>query len=56
MKERDTVIVPIRVKKDMIPEIVKAVKSSRQPSRNAWLNWAISIGLRKHNKKESNES
>ena len=53
MKERDTVIIPIRVKKSLIPEMLTAIKKSRKPSRNAWLNWAIIQGMRKHNKKES---
>lgn len=48
---RDTLIIPIRVKIPLFARIDEAVKSSRKPSRNAWLIWAINNGLRKHSKK-----
>ncbi len=48
MKERDTVILSIRVKKSLIPKIAEAIRKSRQPTRNSWLNWAIDNGLRSH--------
>jgi len=51
-KDRDTTIIPIRVKNDLVPQIKQAVSRSRQPSRNSWLNWLIKEGLRPHTKKE----
>jgi len=52
MKERDTVILPVRVKKELYSQIDQAVKRSRQPSRNAWMVRLIKEGLRPHRKKE----
>jgi len=51
MKERDTVIIPIRIKKHLIPKITQAVEISRKPTRNSWLIWAIGLGLRPHKKR-----
>jgi hypothetical protein len=48
MKERDTVILPVRIKKILLTEINEKVCTSRQKSRNAWVIWAITQGLRKH--------
>ncbi len=48
MKERDTEILPVRIKKELYNQIDQAVKRSRQPSRNAWMNWLIKEGLRSH--------
>ena len=48
MKERDTVIIPIRVKKKLVSQMTLAIVRSKKPSRNAWLIWAIQMGLRKH--------
>ena len=51
MKERDTVILSVRIKRELYAQLGDAVKASKQPSRNAWLTWAISLGLRKHTKR-----
>ncbi len=51
MKDRDTTVIPIRIKNTLIPEMEEAVKASRKPSRNAWIIWCIELGKRKHNKK-----
>lgn len=48
--ERDTVIIPIRVKKTLVEQIKQGVTKSKKPSRNAWLIWAIEQGLRSHRK------
>lgn len=50
MKERDTIILPTRIKKDLLPRIEIAVAKSRKKSRNAWLIWAIEQGLRPHSR------
>lgn len=51
-KERDTEILSVRIKKGLLPLIDEAVAKSRKPSRNAWMNWVIKGGFRKHNRKE----
>ncbi len=51
MKERDTVILPVRIKKNILAEVNETVPKSKQKSRNAWLNWAIKNGLRPHRRK-----
>ncbi len=51
MKERDTVILPVRIKKDLMAEVDQRVSNKKQ-SRNSWLIWAINQGLRSHKKKE----
>lgn len=48
--ERDTVILPVRIKKTLMTEIDRNLKSTKQVSRNAWLIWAIKQGLRSHRK------
>lgn len=50
MKERDTVILPVRIKKTLLNEIDDNLLKTKQKTRNAWLNWAIKNGLRKHSK------
>jgi len=50
MKERDTVILPVRIKKTVLAELNDRLPDTKQKSRNAWLNWAIQQGLRKHGK------
>ncbi len=47
MKERDTVILPVRIKKDLMLEVNQKV-SRKKVSRNSWLIWAIRQGLRSH--------
>jgi len=55
MKERDTSILPVRIKKSLLAEVNGAVVKSRQKSRNAWLNWAIKNGLRPHRRKNERD-
>ena len=51
-KERNTIIVAVRIKKELYAHVLDAVKTSKQLTRNAWLNWAIQQGLRRHKKEE----
>ena len=48
MKERDTIILPVRIKKDLMAEVDEQVPKARQKSRNSWVIWCIKQGLRKH--------
>jgi predicted DNA binding CopG/RHH family protein len=50
MKERDTAIIPARVKKAKI-ELIRHRAAKKGMTVNAWLNWAIDNGLRKHHGK-----
>jgi len=52
MKERDTLILPVRIKKDLMAEVNEQVPNTRQKSRNAWVIWCIKQGMRDHKKKE----
>jgi len=49
-KERDTVILPVRIKKTLMEEVKWRV-ASRKVSRNSWIIRAIKEGLRSHKKK-----
>ena len=51
MKERDTVIIAIRIKKALLDKVKERV-AQKKVSRNSWVNWAITQGLRSHKKKE----
>ncbi len=48
-KERDTGIVPARVKKTDIA-LIKKCAGLKGMTVNAWLNWAIKLGLRRDTK------
>ncbi len=50
-RERDTRILPVRIKKVLYAELDQAVKLSRQPNRNAWMIWAIEQAIRSHRTK-----
>jgi len=50
-KERDTVILPVRIKKVLLEQVHEKVLK-RKVSRNSWLIGAIKEGLRPHTKKE----
>jgi len=50
MKERDTVIIAIRIKKALSKEVKQRI-GNRKVSRNSWLIWTIKEGLRSHKKK-----
>lgn len=54
MKERDTAILAVRIKKTLLAEIARKVAIIKQPSRNAWMTWAIKQGLRRHKKEKGN--
>ena len=45
MKERDTKILPVRIKKDILEEVNRIVKEKK--SRNSWVNEAITTALKK---------
>ena len=47
MKERDTVILAVRIKKELLNSVQQRV-SKRKVSRNSWIIWAIKEGLRSH--------
>jgi len=49
--KRDTVILPVRIKRTMLGDIENRV-SRKKVSRNSWMIWAIKEGLRSHTKKE----
>ena len=51
MKERDTIILPVRIKKSLFVRVELKVKS-KKVSRNSWVNQAIEERLRSHKKKE----
>ena len=51
MKERDTSILPVRIKKDLLAEVEDMV-FKRGVSRNSWVIRAIKEGLRKHTRIE----
>ena len=46
-KERDTVILAVRIKKDLMSEVNQKV-ARKKMSRNSWMLWAIRQGLRSH--------
>lgn len=48
MKERDTVILSIRIPKELLPQINEKVAKSKYDTRNSWFIWAIRQGLRNH--------
>lgn len=50
VKERDTVILPVRIKKDLFSQVKERV-ANLSVSRNSWIIWAIKQGLRSHKKK-----
>lgn len=50
MPTKDSKVLSVRVKNEVIAEINRRI-SRRDITLNAWLNWAISKGLRKHTKK-----
>ena len=50
-KERDTTILPVRIKKDLLAEVEQRVVK-KKVSRNSWVIKAIKEGLRKHSKKK----
>ena len=47
---RDTVILPVRIKKDLLKRLNEKVTRKRV-SRNSWMIWAILNGLRSHKKR-----
>lgn len=52
MPTKNTKVLAVRVKNETVAEIEARIKPNGK-SLNKWLNWAISLGLRKHDKKES---
>ena len=46
MAERNSVILSIRIPKDLLAELDNKVAISKRRSRNDWLLWAIRDGLR----------
>ena len=52
MKPRDTLIIAVRIKKDLLPLIDEKVARSKKPSRNSWINWRLLGGLREHRRKQ----
>ena len=49
-KERDTVILSLRIPKDLLAKVNDKVARSDYRSRNAWLLSVIKEGLRNHHK------
>ena len=49
---RDTVILPVRIKKDLLKELEQWLPRTNQPSRNAWMIWAVKTGMRSHSKQD----
>ena len=49
MKERDTVILPVRIKKVLFKRVNEKV-AKKGCSRNSWMNKAVEEGLRPHTK------
>jgi len=49
-KERDTVIVAVRIKKDLLDRVMQRI-ARRKVSRNGWLIRAILQGLRSHKRR-----
>ena len=49
MPTKNTTVLAVRVKNETISKI-KDKASKRGISINAWLSWAIGLGLRKHRK------
>jgi len=54
MKERDTEIVAIRIKKKLLAQVAQRV-TNKKVSRNSWVNWAVTQGLRSHKRKLEDE-
>jgi len=52
MAERNSVILSIRIPKDLLAELDNKVAISKRRSRNDWLLWAIRDGLRDRKGKE----
>jgi len=50
-RQRDTVILPVRIKKDLMAEVEEQVPQTKQKSRNSWVIWCIKNGLRPHKRK-----
>lgn len=51
MKERDTVILSIRIPKDLLPQLNERIaRSKKYKSRNAWILRAVYRSLRTHRK------
>lgn len=48
MKERDTVILPVRIKKTLLDILNERWPKSKKQSRNAWVNWSITRNLKSH--------
>ncbi len=46
---KDSTVLAVRVRNQTLAEIKK---KKRKKTLNAWLNWCIGLGLRKHDKKE----
>lgn len=55
MKERATVILTLRIPKNLLDKVNDKVALSDHRSRNAWLLWTISEGLRDHHKYDVNK-
>lgn len=51
MKERDTIILAVRIKKTLMDEVDQKV-SNKKISRNSWMIRAIKEGLRPHTRKD----
>ena len=49
-KERDTVILSLRIPKDLLAKVNDKVAQGNHKSRNAWLLSVIKEGLRDHHK------
>jgi len=52
MKERDSVILAVRIPKDLLLQLDNKVRISKRRSRNDWLLWAIKDGLRDRHAKQ----
>ncbi len=55
MKKRDTTILAVRIKNDLLAQVIEKV-AKKGVSRNSWLLWAIRQGLRSHPRREKNEA
>ena len=51
MKERDTAILSVRIKKGLLAQVAQRV-ANKKVSRNSWIIWAVVQGLRSHRKKD----
>ncbi len=55
MKERDTVILPVRIKKPLLDKVHERV-IKRKVSRNSWVLKAIQEGLRSHKSQNGHDT